>query len=166
MVAGDERSEIAEALGKTDVGRAVALLERHFNLLCLDTAAGVLAPANQGVLAAADQLVVVSTASLDAARAASLTLDWLEDHGRAQLEASAVVCLNGIPGGSGAVDLDRIEEHFGSRCRVCVRIPWDPHLASGAEVALERLRAETRDAYLNLAAAIARGFTDVTEGMS
>src|SRR5581483_447337 len=79
VVAGDERSDIADALNGRDVGRAVAILERHFNLLCLDTAAGILGPANQGVLAAADQIVVVSTASLDTARTASATLDWLED---------------------------------------------------------------------------------------
>jgi putative peptide zinc metalloprotease protein len=166
VVAGDERSEIADALGKTDVARAVDLLERHFNLLCLDTAAGVLAPANQGVLAAADQLVLVSTPSLDTARAASATLDWLEDHGYEQLAQSGVVALNGIRAEPGAVDLDRIEEHFASRCRACIRIPWDPHLDTGAEVTPEQLRPETRDAYLELAAAIARGFNEATERRS
>jgi putative peptide zinc metalloprotease protein len=160
IVAGDEQSEIADALGRTDVGRAVAILERHFNLLCLDTAAGVLGQANQGVLAAADQLVVVSSASIDTARAASATLDWLEAHGHENLAASAVAVLNGIRAERRAVDLDRIEEHFAARCRACIRIPWDPHLDSGAEVAPEQLRPQTRDAYLELAAAIARGFTE------
>ena len=160
VVAGDERSEIGEALGRTDIGRAVALLERHFNLLCLDTAAGVLGSANQGVLGAADQIVVVSGGSLDTARAASATLDWLEDHGREELAASAVVVLNGIRSEGGAVDLDRIEEHFASRCRACICIPWDRHLDTGAVVAPEQLRPETREAYLELAAAIARSFTE------
>ena len=161
VVAGDDRSEVGEALGSTDVGRAVALLERHFNLLCLDTAAGVLGSANQGVLAAADQIVVVSGGGLDTARAASATLDWLEDHGREELVASAVVVLNGIRSErGGGVDLDRTEEHFASRCRACIRIPWDGHLDAGAEVAPEELRPETRAAYLELAAAIARGFTE------
>ena len=62
--------------------------------------------------------------------------------------------------GQGDVDVDRIEEHFASRCRACVRIPWDPHLETGAEVALEELRPSTRDAFLELAAAIACGFTE------
>jgi putative peptide zinc metalloprotease protein len=166
VVAGDERSEIASALGRAEVGRAVALLEHHFNLLCLDTAAGVLGPANQGVLAAANQIVVVSTASLDTARAASSTLDWLEEHDHEQLAASAVAVLNGIRDGRSVVDLDRIEEHFASRCRACVRIPWDPHLDSGSEVSLDELRPETQEAYLELAAAIARGFTEPVERRS
>jgi putative peptide zinc metalloprotease protein len=160
VVAGDERSEIAQALRGSDVGRAVAVLERHFNLLCLDTAAGVLGPATQGVLAAADQLVVVSTPGLDTARAASATLDWLEDHGHAKLVASAVAVLNEVRHGRSAIDLDRIEEHFAARCRACIRVPWDRHLDTGAEVDLEQLRPPTREAYLELAAAIARGFTE------
>jgi len=160
VIAGDERAELTDTFGRTDVGRTVALLERHFNLLCLDTAAGVLASANQGVLAAADQLVVVSTASLDTARTASATLDWLEEHNREQLATSAVVVLNAVRAERSAVDLDRIEEHFATRCRACIRIPWDPHLDSGAAARPEQLRPETRRAYLELAAAIAHGFTE------
>jgi putative peptide zinc metalloprotease protein len=166
VIAGDERSEIADVLGKTDVRRGVAILERHFNLLCLDTAAGVLGPAAQGVLAAADQIVVVSAASLDAARAASSTLDWLEEHGHGELASSAVAVLNGIRDERSAVDLDRIEDHFASRCRACIRLPWDRHLHIGAEVALDELRPETREAYLELAAAIACGFTETVERRS
>ena len=37
---------------------------------------------------------------------------------------------------SGAVDLDKLAEHFGSRCRAVCRIPFDPHLEEGAEIDL------------------------------
>lgn len=160
VVAGDERDEVGNAVSRTDIRRAVATLERHFNLLCLDTAAGVLGSANQGVLAAADQIVVVANASLDSARAASSTLDWLEDHGYEHLARSAVAVVNRIRNEPSAVDLDRITGHFAARCRACIRVPWDPHLESGAEISIERLRFETRQAYMELAAAIARGFTE------
>jgi putative peptide zinc metalloprotease protein len=165
VIAGDERSEIADALGSADVDRAVALLERHFNLLCLDTAAGVLGSAAQGVLEVADQAVIVSAASLDAARAASATLDWLEEHGHCGIASSAVAVLNGIRDSRG-VDVGRIQEHFAARCRACIRIPWDPHLEIGAEVALEHLRSDTRQAVLEVAAAIADGFTEPTQRRS
>jgi putative peptide zinc metalloprotease protein len=160
VIAGDERSEIADALSRADVDQAVALLERHFNLLCLDTAAGVLGSAAQGVLEVADQAVIVSAASLDAARAASATLDWLEDHGHYEIASSAVAVLNGIRVDSRGVDVERIQEHFSARCRACICIPWDPHLDIGAEVALEQLRSDTRQALLELAAEIASGFTE------
>lgn len=38
------------------------------------------------------------------------------------------------------LELDRVVEHFGRRCREVVRVPWDPHLETGAESALEQLR--------------------------
>ena len=111
----------------------------------------MLGSAAQGVLHAADQLVIVSATSLDGARAASSTLDWLEGHGRGQLASSAVAVLNGIRAEPNGVDVGRIESHFASRCRACVRIPWDPHLEAGSEVALERLRPDTSQAFLELA---------------
>lgn len=166
VIAGDERPEITEAIGSAAVGQAVSLLERHYNLLCLDTAPGVLGSAAQGVLQAADQLVLVSATSLDGARAASSTLDWLDGHGHGGLVSSAITALNGVRAEPGSVDLGRIEEHFASRCRACVRIPWDSHLAAGAEVTVEELRPDTRHAFLELAAAIACGFTEPAERRS
>jgi MinD-like ATPase involved in chromosome partitioning or flagellar assembly len=77
-----------------------------------------------------------------------------------------VAVLNTVRGSDGAVDLERIEQHFAARCRACVRIPWDPHLDSGAEATLDGLRASTRNAYLELAAAIAAGFSATTERRS
>ena len=39
-----------------------------------------------------------------------------------------------------------------------VRIPWDPVLEAGAEASIEELAPATRQAYLELAAAVADGF--------
>ena len=166
VIAGDERSDIAVTLGSADVGQAVGLLERHYNLVCLDTAARVLGSAAQGVLEASDQVVIVSAPSLDGARAASSTLDWLEEHCRDGLASSAVAVLNGIRAERSGVDIERIHDHFASRCSTCVRIPWDPHLETGAEVVIDELHPETRQAYLDLAAAIAHGFTEPTQRRS
>jgi putative peptide zinc metalloprotease protein len=166
VVAADDDPRITQALGESEFRRAIELLERHYNLLCLDTGTGVLESATRGILSASDQVVVVSAPSLDGARAASSTLDWLEQNGYEHLVRGAVAVLNTVQGSNGAVDLDRIEQHFASRCRTCVRIPWDPHLDSGAEAMLDGLRTSTRSAYLELAAAIAAGFSDNTERRS
>lgn len=159
VIAGDD-SLHANTLERSAVREAVELVERHYNLVCLDTPAGVLSPAAQGVLDTADQIVLVSPTGLDGARAASSTLDWLEAHGHAGLAHAAVTALNGVRPGQGEIDVDRIEEHFASRCRGCVRIPWDSHIETGAEVTLEELRPATRDALLELAAALAHGFAE------
>lgn len=162
VVAADDDPHITEAIGESEFRRAIALLECHYNLVCLDTGTGVLDSATRGILDAADQVVVVCAPSLDGARAASSTLDWLGAHGYEHRAESAIAVLNAIRPTRGFVDIDRIETHFASRCRTCLRIPWDPHLEAGAEVVVERLAPETRRAYLELAAAIASRFSEPT----
>jgi MinD-like ATPase involved in chromosome partitioning or flagellar assembly len=112
-----------------------------------------------GILELADQIVLVSSPSVDGARSASATLDWLEAHEYGDLVKNGVVVLSTIrPRSKSSVDLDRLEQHFASRCRAVVRIPYDPHLEEGAEVELEMLNSDTADAYLSLAATVGDGF--------
>lgn len=108
----------------------------------------------------------MSAPSLDGARAASSTLDWLDENGHQDLVCGAVAVLNAVRPSEGFVDLNRIEAHFASRCRTCVRIPWDPHLEAGAEANIGQLRDETQAAFLQVAASIASGFAESTEGRS
>jgi MinD-like ATPase involved in chromosome partitioning or flagellar assembly len=108
-------------------------------------------------LPTADQLVVVAAPSLDGARSASLTLDWLRQHGHERLAESSVVVINAIRGG-GLVDVNKLEEHFARRCRAVVRVPFDRHLETGAEIVLGELAPGTRRAYERLAGVVADGF--------
>jgi putative peptide zinc metalloprotease protein len=160
VVAADDDPRTTQALGEAEFRRAIHLLERHYNLVCLDTGTGVLESATRGILDEADQIVVVVAPSLDGARAASSTLDWLDENGHSHLVGDAVAVINAVPPGRGLVELDRVEEHFAMRCRAAVRIPWDPHLEAGAETIVGDLQPATRSAYLELAAAIATGFAD------
>jgi putative peptide zinc metalloprotease protein len=160
VVAADDDPQITQAIGEEEFKRAIRLLERHYNLVCLDTGTGVLESATRGILDSADQVVVVIAPSLDGARAASSTLDWLGENGYRHLVDGAVGVINGVRPYNGMVDLDQIESHFAARCRAMVRIPWDSHLEAGAETVVEELRPETRHSYLELAAAVATGFAD------
>jgi len=157
VVAADDDPRITDALAEQDFHAAVQLLEVHYNLVCLDTGTGVLESAAKGILQLADQIVLVTAPSLDSARAASSTLDWLERNGHEDLVRGAVAVVNSVRPRS-QVELDRVVEHFDARCRAVVRVPWDEHLEAGAESALDRLREPTRRAYLQLAAAVADGF--------
>jgi MinD-like ATPase involved in chromosome partitioning or flagellar assembly len=56
------------------------------------------------------------------------------------------------------VDVARVREHFAARCRAVVEIPFDPHLATGGRIRLDRLRRATHDAFLLVAAHVADGF--------
>jgi len=157
VVAADDNPRISDALGEAEYRSVVDLLEKHYNLILLDTGTGILDSATKGFLNLADQLILVAPPSLDGARASSLTFDWLEEHGYGPLVKGAVTVINACSGG-GLVELERIEAHFTARCRAVVRIPWDPLLQAGAETALEELKPLTQRAYLDLAAAVADGF--------
>jgi hypothetical protein len=50
-----------------------------------------------------------------------------------------------------------IERHFEQRCRTVLRVPYDRHLDSGAPVDYAALSAESRRAWLRVAAAVADG---------
>jgi putative peptide zinc metalloprotease protein len=158
VVASDDDPRITTALGEEEYRRAIALLERHYNLILLDTGTGVLESATKGILQLADQIVVVMSPSLDSARTASSTLDWLNQNGHAELVRNAIAVVNAVRE-EGLVEVGKIEQHFAERCRAVVKVPWDPHLSAGAETQIDRLRPVTRRAYLEVAAAVADGFT-------
>ncbi len=157
VVASDDDPRITQALGERDYHQTIDLLDRHYNLILIDTGTGILDAGIQGILTEADQLVVVMPPALDGGRVAAMTLDWLDEHGRSDLVCSSVAVINAVHA-RGAVELDRMEAHFAARCASTVRIPWDPALGAGAHTALAELRRPTRDAYLELAATVAEGF--------
>ncbi|GAA4618355.1 hypothetical protein GCM10023195_82450 [Actinoallomurus liliacearum] len=159
VLASDRDPAVSEAFSEQDY-RTVAHVLEHFYSICLtDCGTGLLHSAMAGVLGMANQLVLVSSPSVDGARSASATLDWLEAHHYGELVRNGVVVLSMVRSRSrSTVDLDRLQAHFESRCRAVVRIPYDPHLEEGAEVELEQLSPATRDAYLVLAATVGDGF--------
>ncbi|HYY80833.1 MAG TPA: MinD/ParA family protein, partial [Actinomycetes bacterium] len=157
VIASEADPGRSEPFGEDEYRELASLLERFYSLVLTDCGPGLLHSAMRAILPAADQLVVVSAPSLDGARSASLTLDWLEEHGHGQLARSSVVVINAVRGG-GLVDVDKLEEYFRRRCRAVVRVPFDRHLETGAEIVLDELATSTRRAYLQLAAAVADGF--------
>ena len=146
-----------EAFGEDDYRELAVVLERFYSLVLTDCGPGLLHSAMRAILPTADQLVVVAAPSLDGARSASLTLDWLVKHDYAGLARSSVVVINAVRE-RGLVDVDKLQEHFARRCRAVVRIPYDRHLETGAEIVLDELAPATRRAYVQLAAAVADGF--------
>jgi MinD-like ATPase involved in chromosome partitioning or flagellar assembly len=158
VLASDSDPHVSHAFSEDDYRDTIAILERFYNLVLTDCGTGLLHDAMRGILGLANSLVVVSSASLDGARSASATLDWLEAHGLEDLAKNAVVVISSVRPGGGIVDVLQLEDHFASRCRDVVTIPYDPHLESGGVLELSELEEETADAYLELAAAVGEGF--------
>ncbi len=158
VLASEQDPAVSEAFSEDDYRRTVNLLEHFYNMVLTDCGTGLMHSAMYGVLGVADQIVVVSSGSIDGARSASATMDWLDAHGHGDLVRNAVVVINCVSRSAGGVDLDRVAEHFAGRCRAVVRIPFDPHLQEGAEVDLDRLDPRTRLGLLELAAEVADAF--------
>jgi MinD-like ATPase involved in chromosome partitioning or flagellar assembly len=158
VLASEQDPAVSEAFSELDYRRAVDLLEHFYNIVLTDCGTGLMHSAMRGVLDVADSLVVVSSSSIDGARSASATLDWLDAHGYGDLVARSTAVINYVRRSSGGVDLDRVAEHFAARCRTVARLPFDPHLDEGAEIELEKLAPRTRTAMLELAAVVADDF--------
>jgi MinD-like ATPase involved in chromosome partitioning or flagellar assembly len=159
ILASDRDPGVSVAFSADDYRTVVGVLEQFYSICITDCGTGLLHSAMAGILELADQVVLVSSPSVDGARSASATLDWLEAHDYGYLVRGGVVVLSSIRRKSkSTVDLDRLEQHFAARCRAVVRVPYDAHLEEGAELELEMLNDETADAYLELAALVADGF--------
>ena len=158
VLASEQDPAVSEAFSEEDYRRTVTLLEHFYNIVLTDCGTGLMHSAMKGVLDLADSLVIVSSGSVDGARSASATLDWLDAHGYRDLVSRSVAVINSVRPGSGKVDLDKLAAHFGARCRAVCRIPFDPHLEEGAEIELDRLLPETRLGLLEMAATVADDF--------
>lgn len=159
ILASDRDPGVSVAFSADDYRAVARVLEHYYSICITDCGTGLLHSAMSGILELSDHIVLVSSPSVDGARSASATLDWLEAHDYADLVHNSVVVLSTIrPRSKSTVDLDRLEQHFAARCRAVIRIPYDPHLEEGAEVELEMLGSETADAYLSLAALVGDGF--------
>jgi putative peptide zinc metalloprotease protein len=157
VIAAADDPRMEAVLGWSEYQAALGILERYYNLILCDTGTGIIDDATQGILNRADQIVLCASASIDGSRASSLTLDWLDAHSYDLLAREAVVVINALRGSS-LVQIEELEKHFKQRCRAVVRIPHDRQLEAGAETTLDELSPSTRDAYLELAAAVADGF--------
>ncbi len=164
VLASEQDPAVSEAFSEEDYRRTVNLLEHFYNIVLTDCGTGLMHSAMRGILDIADSLVIVSSGSIDGARSASATLDWLDAHGYSDLVAGSIAVLNSVRRRPSHVDLAKVAGHFAARCRFVVRIPFDPHLDEGAEIDLDRLAPPTRAALLELAAAVADEFPHFTSG--
>jgi MinD-like ATPase involved in chromosome partitioning or flagellar assembly len=157
VLASEQDPAMSEAFNRDEYERVCEVLTRFYNVIITDSGTGLVHSAMEGTLALADSLVVVGAPTVDGASRASKTLDWLIAHGYATEVANAVVVLS-CDRMSKEVNTARVRDHFEARCRAVVEVPHDPHLATGGRIELARLRQDTHDAFLKLAALLADDF--------
>jgi MinD-like ATPase involved in chromosome partitioning or flagellar assembly len=158
VLASESDPAMSEAFSADDYAQTLEILERFYGLVLTDCGTGLLHSAMTSVLSKTDALIVVSSGSIDGARSASATLDWLDAHGHEELVRNSIAVINAVRPRSGKVDMQKVVDHFSRRCRAVRLVPFDPHLEEGAEISLDRLKRETREALIELAAIVADGF--------
>ncbi|MGB8391766.1 MinD/ParA family ATP-binding protein [Mycobacterium sp.] len=158
VLASETDPAVSEAFSAQDYTRALEILERFYGLVLTDCGTGLLHSAMSPVLDKADVLIVVSSGSIDGARSASATLDWLDAHGHEELVRNSIAVINAVRPRAGKVDMNKVIDHFSRRCRAVQLVPFDSHLEEGAEISLDRLQRGTREALTELAALVADGF--------
>jgi MinD-like ATPase involved in chromosome partitioning or flagellar assembly len=158
ILANEADPTLSTAFNDEDYRRVVGCLGQHYPIILTDSGTGLLHSAMRGVLDVADQLIVVATSSVDGATSASTTLDWLSAHGYDDLVKRSLTVVSEVRKKSKAVKVNEVVDHFRARCRGVVEIPFDEHLAAGAEVDLAQMNGRTREAYYNLATLVATDF--------
>ncbi len=162
ILASDTDPLLSEAFDEDDYNVVADQAARFYSIVLTDCGTGVVHSVMRPTLERANGVVVVSGGSVDEARLASETLTWLEANGYQELVKNAVVALNTATQGTNVVKLDEIEDHFASRARGVVKIPYDPFLAAGSIIQWNRLSPYTREAARELAALVVEGMTERT----
>ncbi|MEU5718403.1 SCO5717 family growth-regulating ATPase [Streptomyces sp. NPDC020403] len=158
IIANDVDPAVSTTFNDEDYRRAIDVLGKQYPIILTDSGTGLLYSAMRGVLDLADQLIIISTPSVDGASSASTTLDWLSAHGYADLVQRSLTVISGVRETGKMIKVDDIVQHFETRCRGVVVVPFDEHLSAGAEVDLDMMRPKTREAYFNLSALVAEDF--------
>jgi len=163
VLASDTDPLLSEAFDEDDYNVVADQAARFYSIVLTDCGTGVVHSVMKPTLERANGLVIVSGGSIDEARLASETLTWLEANGWGDLVKNAVVALNTATQGTNVVKLDEIEEHFLSRVRDVVRIPYDPLLAAGSVIEWDKLSPLTRESVRELAALLVEGIAESDE---
>lgn len=159
VLASDSDPMLSEAFDEGDYNVVADMAARYYSIVLTDCGTGIVHSVMRPTLQRASGLVIVSGGSVDEARLASETLTWLEANGYGDLVRNSIVALNTATQATNLVKIDEIEQHFKTRVRDVVRIPYDPALAAGSVIKFKQLKAHTREAARELAALVVDGLS-------
>jgi MinD-like ATPase involved in chromosome partitioning or flagellar assembly len=161
ILASERDPATSEAFSEADYRGVLSVLQRFYNIILTDCGTGLVHSAMAGVLDGADAIVVVASPAVDSARSALATLDWLDRHGYSHLVPGATIVVSASRPGVIGLDISQLARHFLPRVRALHVIPFDDHLAEGAEVDLELVGRKTRQVFLELAATLTDSFSGI-----
>jgi MinD-like ATPase involved in chromosome partitioning or flagellar assembly len=156
VLASDESATAGEMLTANAFGEIREIVSRFYKLIFVDTGNNVRAQNWQAAMDATDQLVITMSARNDSAETAARMLDHLEQSGRQRLVRQAISIVS-MPPTRKDIDLPAIQRHFAARTRAVLISPYEKLIDSGEPLRYGQLSADTRHAWLKIAAAVAEG---------
>lgn len=160
VLASDEYSVARRPFGPEEWDAANEIVSRYYNLVLADCGAGLFHPAARAVLSTISGLVIVASASIDGARQAAVTMDWLRQNGYQHLLGRSCVVINHTVPGKPNLDVEDLVQQFQrhvSPGRVVV-LPYDKQVAAGTAVDLDLLGPVYQRRVTELAAALSDDF--------
>lgn len=157
VLASDEDAAASSTIDAKAFGSLHSTLSRFYRVLVIDTGNNMRASNWEAAVEAADQLVVVTTVNEETAASAAWLLDGLRQKGHQDKVSQAVTILS-APGDAAQPELSqRLHAHFSALTRVVLEVPYDPGFQSGGPLNVEVLSPQTREAWLQVTAAVADG---------
>ena len=160
VLSSEEYSAARREFNDDDWKAAVGVVSRYYNLVLADCGAGLFTPSSRGVLSTVSGMVIVASASIDGARQAAVTMDWLRQNGYQDLLGRSCVVINHVTPGKTNIDVEDLVQQFERHVapgRVVV-LPWDKHIAAGTEIQLDLLSKTFQRRILELAASLSDDF--------
>ena len=160
VLSSEEYSQARREFNDDDWRGATEVVSRYYNLVLADCGAGLFQPSSRAVLSTVSGLVIVASASIDGARQAAVTMDWMRQNGYQDLLSRSCVVINHIVPSKPNIDVDDLVQQFERHVapgRVIV-LPWDKHIAAGTEIHLDLLDKVFQRRITELAAALSDDF--------
>ncbi|KUH85690.1 MULTISPECIES: AAA family ATPase [unclassified Mycobacterium] len=160
VLSSEDYSGARREFNDEDWKGVTGIVSRYYNLVLADCGAGLFQPAARGVLSTVSGLVIVASASIDGARQAAMTMDWLRQNGYQDLLGRSCVVINHVVPGKPNIDVEDLVAQFERHVppgRVIV-LPFDKHIAAGTEIQLDLLGKTFRRRVVELAAALSDDF--------
>jgi MinD-like ATPase involved in chromosome partitioning or flagellar assembly len=160
VLCSEEYSGARREFNDDDWQGATNIVSRYYNLVLADCGAGLFQPAAKAVLSTVSGMVIVASASIDGARQAAVTMDWLRQNGYQDLLGRSCVVINHVVPGKPNIDVADLVQQFERHVppgRVVV-LPWDKHIAAGTEIQLGLLGDTFQRRIVELAAALSDDF--------
>lgn len=139
-------------------------LDKHFTIFLIDCGSTMDHAVTVEALRDLSALIVVSSAWVDGASSAALTMEWLANAGRTDLLTNTVVVLNDLDGRANKGTVAKLTEQFTEMGPTVVELPYDPQLRPGGPVDMvNEVSEQTRRHILEVTAKLASNFAATTD---